>query len=109
MAVHLQAETTVASRSDAERIAKEIVQRRLAACAQIVGPIRSIYRWEGEIQDDEEFLVLFKTRAARVDEFKEVLGELHPYDIPEILLFEVKDGSRAYLSWIDAETDATPG
>lgn len=102
--VHLQAETTTDSRADAERLATELVTRRLAACAQIVGPIRSIYRWQGAVQSDEEYLVLFKTRAAIAEQFKRELAELHTYDVPEILLFEIRDGGTSYLDWLSQET-----
>ena len=102
--LYLQAETTTDSREDAERLATEIVTRRLAACAQIIGPIRSVYRWEGAVCNDEEYLVLFKTRAAIAEQFKSELAELHAYDVPEILLFEIRDGGRPYLDWLAAET-----
>src|SRR5215207_6546777 len=95
--VYLQAETTTGSREDAERLAAKIVTRRLAACAQIIGPIRSVYHWDGAVQNDEEYLVLFKTRAAIAEQFKRELAELHPYDVPEILLFEIRDGAGSYL------------
>ena len=106
--VYLQAETTTGARDDAERLAREIVARRLAACAQIIGPIRSVYRWQGAVQNDEEYLVLFKTRAAVAEQFKRELAELHPYDVPEILLFEIRDGGRSYLDWLAGETRPPP-
>lgn len=103
---HAVAETTTATREDAERLARAMVERRLAACAQVAGPIRSVYRWEGEIRDEPEFVVRFKTRAELTARLTDELAELHPYDVPEILLFAVHGGSRAYLDWIDAETTA---
>jgi len=106
--LYLQAETTTGSREDAERLATEIVTRRLAACAQIIGPIRSVYHWHGAVQNDEEYLVLFKTRAAIVEQFKRELAELHTYEVPEILLFEIRDGGRSYLEWLAAETRPQP-
>jgi periplasmic divalent cation tolerance protein len=106
--LYLQAETTTGSREDAERLATAIVGRRLAACAQIVGPIRSVYHWQGAVQNDEEYLVLFKTRAAIAEQFKRELAELHTYDVPEILLFEIRDGARSYLDWLAAETRPEP-
>ena len=102
--LYLQAETTTGSLEEAERLATEIVARRLAACAQIIGPIRSVYHWQGAVQNDEEYLVLFKTRAAVAEQFKRELAELHTYEVPEILLFEIRDGGRPYLDWLAAET-----
>lgn len=102
----LQAETTVSTRDDAVRLASEMVKRRLAACAQIVGPVRSVYWWDDEVQDDEEYLILFKTRSGLVERFKEELSALHTYDVPEILLFTVQDGAKSYLSWLADETKA---
>jgi len=101
---YLQAETTTGSHAEAERLATEIVTRRLAACAQIVGPIRSVYHWDGAVQSEEEYLVLFKIRAALAEQFKRELAELHTYDVPEILLFEIRDGSRSYLDWLSEQT-----
>src|SRR4051812_45036651 len=105
---YVQAETTVGTREDAERLAGDLVGRRLAACAQIVGPIRSVYRWEGEVRDEEEHLVRFKTRAARAEPLKEALAAAPPYDVPEVLIFAVADGARSYLDWVSAETRPGP-
>ncbi len=101
---YLQAETTAASRDDAERLACEMVERRLAACAQITGPIRSVYRWDDKMHSDEEFRVTFKTRSALVARFKEELAGFHPYDVPEILFFKIEDGAGPYLDWVGTET-----
>jgi periplasmic divalent cation tolerance protein len=102
--MYLQAETTVTTREDAEHLASEMVKCRLAACAQIVGPIRSMYWWEDEVQNDEEYLVLFKTRAALASKFKEQLSRIHSHDVPEVLLFTIEDGTKSYLDWLSAET-----
>ncbi len=101
---YLQVETTVGSREDAERIADEIVGARLAACAQIIGPIRSLYWWDGAVQNDEEFLVLLKTRSGLLDELKARLTRAHTYEVPELLAFEVADGAQSYLDWLSGET-----
>lgn len=101
---HVRIETTTGSSQDAERLAHALVERRLVACAQVAGPIRSTYRWEGEVRTEEEHLVVLKTRAALVDGVKAAFAELHPYDVPELLVFDVSDGSRAYLEWVDAAT-----
>jgi periplasmic divalent cation tolerance protein len=104
---YLQAETTVEKREHAERLAAAVVGKRLAACAQVVGPVRSTYWWEGEVQTSEEHVVRFKTRAALADALKDEIAALHAYDVPEVLLFAVADGARSYLDWISAETRST--
>jgi periplasmic divalent cation tolerance protein len=101
--VFLQAETTTGSRKDAETLAAEMVRRRLAACAQILGPIRSVYWWNGAVESEEEYLVLFKTRETLAERFKHELAELHTYEVPEILLFEIRDGGSSYLDWLAGE------
>lgn len=103
---YLQAETAVATREDAEQLAATVVQMRLAACAQVVGPIRSTYWWEGEVQHAEEFVVRCKTRASLADALKTEIAATHAYDVPEILFFPVADGASSYLDWISAETNA---
>ena len=105
-AAHVRIETTTGSAQDAQRLAQELVARRLVACAQVLGPIRSVYRWEGAVQTDEEHLLVLKTRAALVDAVRTAVDELHPYDVPELLVVPVVDGSPAYLDWIDAQTGA---
>ena len=104
VARHVRIETTTGSAGDAKALAGGLVARRLVACAQIVGPIRSVYRWEGAVHDDEEHLLVLKTRAALVDAVKAAMDELHPYDVPELVVVSVTDGSPAYLDWIDAQT-----
>jgi periplasmic divalent cation tolerance protein len=101
---HVRIETTAGSAQDAQRLAHELVARRLVACAQVLGPIRSVYRWEGAVHDDEEHLLVLKTRAALVEDVKAAVDELHPYDVPELVVVAVTDGSGAYLDWIDAQT-----
>lgn len=104
MASVFQLESTADSREEAEKIAAALVERRLAACVQIVGPIRSTFRWEGRVQDAEEFLLLCKVPGERVEEATTLIEELHSYDVPEVLAFEVAHGSRSYLEWVAAET-----
>ncbi len=88
---------------DAERatgLARTLVDEGLAACVNIVPGVRSIYRWEGKIQEDDELLCLIKTRPAIFDRVRRRILELHPYDVPEILAFTVDEGSPAYLDWL---------
>lgn len=106
---YLQAETTVETREDAERLASALVDERLAACVQIVGPVTSTYRWEGTVQTADELVLRIKTRAALAPALKDAIAALHPYDVPELLLFEIADGGRSYLEWLAAETRRPEG
>ena len=104
MAKALEVHVTAPDRARAEVIARAVVGERLAACVNIVGGVRSIYRWQGAIQEDDEVLCLIKTRPERLAALTDRIRTLHPYDVPEILAFEVADGSPAYLEWLAAET-----
>ena len=81
-------------------IARAVVEERLAACVNIVPAIRSIYAWDGALQDDEEQLAILKTTADRFDELRTRLLQLHPYSVPEIIAMPVADGHLAYLGWV---------
>lgn len=97
-------ETTVDSREGAEEVARSLVDHRLAACAQVSGPITSFYRWEGATQADQEWLVVAKTAADRLDGLVAHLVRTHPYEVPEIVAVPVAGGNPAYLSWVRDET-----
>lgn len=92
--------STVGSAEDAERIARTLVERRLAACVNVVPRLVSIYRWKGGVERDEESLLVIKTRADRVDALRESLVALHPYELPELLVLPVAAGHAPYLAWI---------
>jgi periplasmic divalent cation tolerance protein len=100
----IQVFVTAGSREDAERIARSMVEARLAACAQIVGPMTSVYRWQGAIETAQEFLCLLKTRRDLYPELEEAIRKIHPYQVPEIVAMPVTAGNPAYLQWLDAET-----
>ncbi|WP_150251060.1 divalent-cation tolerance protein CutA [Nocardiopsis deserti] len=100
----VRVETTVDSRDGAERLARSVVEHRLAACAQVSGPVTSFYRWEGRIQADEEWTVVVKTAADRLDELTAHIGDVHPYDVPEVVAVPVTGGNPAYLEWVRDET-----
>ena len=85
-------------------IARTLVEERLAACVSQVPQIRSVYHWQGEITEAAEILLIIKTHSRLAPELTRRLGELHPYEVPEILVLPVAAGSRAYLEWIMAET-----
>src|SRR5215212_4410076 len=84
----------------ARRIARELVNEKLVACANILPPVESIYRWQGKLEQSTEVLVLFKLSAARYPEFEAKLKELHPYDVPEIVAAPIAAGLEAYLAWV---------
>jgi len=104
MADHLTVLTTTDDREAAETLAKTAVQARVAACAQIDGPITSVYRWGGEVQTDQEWRVLYKTTAAKYPELEAHIKAHHSYDTPEIIAADITHGSADYLDWLDAET-----
>lgn len=105
---HVEIQVTCGSIAEADRIGDALVEQRLAACVQQL-PIRSTYRWEGEVQHDEEILLLVKTRAARFDDVASLVRELHSYDVPAITAVPIVHGSADYLAWIDAETSPPVG
>src|SRR6185312_16308953 len=100
MAEFLQVTTTTGTRDVAERIAVELVDRRLAACVQVSGPIRSTYRWQGKIESAEEWTCTAKSGREQMDGIREVLKRLHPYEVPELVATPIVDGSEAYLKWL---------
>ena len=92
--------TTLSSREQAEQLATALVAERLAACVNVLGPVTSVYRWEGRVERDEEVLLFIKTTRAGVAPLQTRVLELHPYDTPEFLAFEVGSGSAGYLDWV---------
>lgn len=104
---HGQAVTTTDSRQAACALARSAVEARLAAGAQVVGPIDSTYWWEGKVETAEEWYVVFKTTVGRYPALEAHIREHHHYDVPEIVLLPVVSGNPAYLDWITAETRVT--
>lgn len=88
------------------KIARTLVEERLAACVNIVSGMRSIYRWEGAVQDDAEVLLIAKTRTDCEEALARRVRALHPYDLPEILALPAVGGSRGYLDWVRAESSS---
>jgi periplasmic divalent cation tolerance protein len=84
----------------ARRIARQLVEERCAACANLLSPVESIYWWEGKVESANETLVLFKTSADRYDALETTLRQLHPYEVPEIISFRVEQGLPEYLKWV---------
>lgn len=96
---------TAGSSGEGKKIAQGLVEKRLCACVNILPGVRSIYRWEGEVQDDGEVLLLCKARSKDFDGIQNAVKELHSYSVPEIIALPVADGSRQYLDWVSRETE----
>lgn len=101
MSERVVAFSTVGTAEDAERIARALVERRLAACVNVVPGVVSVYRWKGEVCRDEERLLVIKTRADRLEALREALVGLHPYELPELVALPVAAGHAPYLAWLD--------
>ncbi len=96
--------TNVPERAVAERLAGMLVEKRLAACVNILAPCRSVYRWKGAVQHDEEHPMLMKTTVERYPALEQALRAAHPYELPEIIAMPVERGLPAYLQWVATET-----
>jgi periplasmic divalent cation tolerance protein len=96
--------TNLPERAAAERIAELLVERQLAACVNILAPCRSVYRWKGEVQHEEEHPMLIKTTVARYPALEQALRDAHPYELAEIIAVPIERGLQAYLAWVAAET-----
>jgi periplasmic divalent cation tolerance protein len=103
MSEYIQVATTVSTEEEARAIASLLVEQRLAACVQVIGPITSHYRWQGKIETAEEYLCLAKSRAALFPEIEMAIKAIHPYEIAEIIALPVIAGSKEYLAWLAAE------
>src|SRR6202045_421976 len=90
---------TAGSEEEARKIARHVVEQRLAACVNIVPQIESVYRWQGKVETANEFLLVIKTTAGAFDNLRTTLTELHSYDVPECIEIAIEDGSAAYLEW----------
>lgn len=95
---------TTGAEEEAEKIARTLVEERLVACVNIINPIRSIYRWEGKIQDDREWLLVIKTRQAHFAAVETRVKALHSYQVPEVIALPITAGSEPYLEWVRKET-----
>lgn len=105
MTDYLQVLTAVGSEEEAERISAALVERRLAACVQTIGPVSSRYRWQGEVETAREWLCLAKTEAGRCAELEAAIRELHSYEEPEIVALPIVAGSQGYLAWLSENVE----
>jgi periplasmic divalent cation tolerance protein len=95
--------TTCGKSEDAEKLAQALVEKRLAACVNVVSGVRSFYRWQGKIENDAEFLLIAKTARGLVDQLRQELEKIHPYELPELVVAPIIDGSPNYLAWLEKE------
>lgn len=103
---HVQVVTAAGSIEEADAIAAALLEARLAACVQILGPVRSRYRWQGGVESAEEWLCVAKTTAPAADAAVAAIARVHSYDTPEITVTPIVAGARSYLDWIDAEVSS---
>lgn len=96
--------TNLPDRAAAERLADLVIGQKLAACVNILAPCRSVYRWKGAVQHDEEHPLLIKTTAERYPALEQALRSGHPYELPEIIALPIERGLPAYLDWVAGET-----
>jgi periplasmic divalent cation tolerance protein len=98
--------STCDSEEQAGRIARELVEQKLAACVNILPGARSVYRWKGQMQDSAEWLLIIKSRRDLMDRLRSAIGKIHTYEVPELLAVPVVDGAESYLAWVDRELDS---
>lgn len=91
---------TCGSEEEAAKIAQTLVEERLAACVNILSPVRSIYRWEGKIWDEREWMLVIKTQKRRFEELEKKVKSLHSYSVPEVIALHIVEGSAPYLEWL---------
>lgn len=101
--------TTLPDKEAAMRLARELVERRLAACVNVLAECASVYRWKGAVESAAEVPVLIKTRSGRYPEVEAAIRELHPYELPEIVAVPVRNGFDDYLQWVAEETSISIG
>jgi len=103
MKSYIQITTTTQTKEQAQTIAEHLVETRLAACVQITGPITSIYRWKGKVENAQEWLCMIKTREDLFDDVEAAIKKMHSYETPEIIAVPIIKGSKEYLIWLDDE------
>jgi len=104
MQKYIQVLTTVSKKKEAEKIASVIILKQLGVCVQIIGPITSVYRWNGKVEKAREFLCLIKTKKSLYKKLAKLIKELHSYETPEIIATPIIDGDKDYLRWMEQAT-----
>ncbi len=95
--------STFPSKEDAEKVAELLIKERLAACVQLQGPVKSVYRWKGKVEEDEEWILTAKTKMSLYGDVEKLIKENHTYEVPQILAFPVVRGLKDYLEWLKGE------
>ena len=95
---------TCGSEEEAAKIANSLVEEGVAACVNIISPVRSIYRWEGKIWDEKEWVLIIKTQKKRFEELQKKVKSLHSYSVPEVIALPIVEGSAPYLKWLEETT-----
>jgi uncharacterized protein involved in tolerance to divalent cations len=98
----IQVLTTVPTKQDGKRLAQTLVEERLAACIQVLGPMQSTFRWQGKVETATEYLCLIKTTAAAFGRLRDRIRELHTYDVPELIAMPITAGSEEYIAWLES-------
>lgn len=106
MTDYIQVMTTVEDKSDAEKIARHLIEKKIAACVQILGPMQSYFQWQGKLDRADEYLCLIKSRADLFEELAAAITNMHPYEVPEIIATPITSGGEDYLNWMAAELEA---
>jgi len=101
--------STCGSEEEAVRIAKHLVEARIAACVSLIPKIRSIYRWEGKVEDAAEWMLIIKSSRPRFEALQTALAAAHSYEVPEIIALPIVDGSPDYLAWLETELESPHG
>jgi len=105
MSEFIQITTTTDSKELAKKIAGALVEQKIAACAQVSGPITSVYEWKEKIENTREWMCVIKTRKNLYKSIEDTIKKLHPYEVPEIIAVPILEGSPAYLDWINEVTE----
>lgn len=100
--------STCASAEEAQRLARALVEKRLAACVNVLPGVRSVYRWQDAIEDQEELLLVIKTNRTLLEELRDEIERLHSYEVPEVIALPIVDGSERYLAWMTRELAHKP-
>ncbi len=101
----VQIATTCDNREVLERLGRGLVEKRLVACAQLMGPVQSVYRWKGQVEESREWLLLMKSKGSLTERVEMGIRQEHPYEVPEIIVTDIVGGLAQYLDWVAEETE----